>query len=162
MAQRLVPLSIRESHNAAIGIIYAALYVMFGVMVGFSAYIVLNKYNTSQNTVKIEASNVEELYWLAEQFSEPERDRIQELAVSYARVVVDEEWPLMKQGQTSANADAAVDTLRRSIDDFEPGTDTERAVFLRPWSGFTIWTKPERFVCSTSAKVYLPSCGSFW
>lgn len=77
LAQRLVPLSIRESHNAAIGIIYAALYVMFGVMVGFSAYIVLNKYNISQNTVKIEASNVEELYWLAEQFSEPERDRIQ-------------------------------------------------------------------------------------
>jgi cytosine/uracil/thiamine/allantoin permease len=55
LAQRLVPLSIRESHNAAIGIIYAALYVMFGVMVGFSAYIVLNKYNTSQNTVKSEA-----------------------------------------------------------------------------------------------------------
>jgi hypothetical protein len=129
LAQRLVPLSIRESHNAAIGIIYAAFYVMFGVMVRFSAYIVLNKYNTSQNTVKIEASNVEELYWLAEQFSEPERDRIQELAVSYARVVVDEEWPLMKQGQTSANADATVDTLRRSIEDFEPGTDTERAVF---------------------------------
>ena len=62
----LVPLSIRESHTAAIGIIYAALYVMFGLMVGFSAYIVLNKYNTSQNTVKSEASNVEELYWLAE------------------------------------------------------------------------------------------------
>ena len=45
---RLVPLSIRESHTAAIGIIYAALYVMFGMMVDFSvsAYIVLNKYKT--------------------------------------------------------------------------------------------------------------------
>ena len=37
LVQRLVPLSLRESHNTAIGIIYAALYVMFGVMVGFSA-----------------------------------------------------------------------------------------------------------------------------
>jgi Protein of unknown function (DUF4239) len=92
LAQRLVPLSIRESHNAAIGIIYAALYVM----VGFSAYIVLNKYNTSQNTVKSEASNVEELFWLAKQFPESEQNHVQELAVSYARVVVDEEWPLMK------------------------------------------------------------------
>ena len=45
IVHRLVPLSIRESHTAAIGIIYAALYVMFGMMVGFSvsAYIVLNK-----------------------------------------------------------------------------------------------------------------------
>ena len=37
----------------------------------------------------------------------------------------------MKQGQTSANAEATVDTLRRSIEDFEPSTDTERAVFTQ-------------------------------
>ena len=64
---------------------------MFGMMVSFSAYLVLSKYTTSQNTAKSEASNVEELYWLAEQLPEPKRGEIQELAVSYARVVVDEE-----------------------------------------------------------------------
>jgi hypothetical protein len=35
----------------------------------------------------------------------------------------------MKQGQTSANAGATADALRRSLEDFEPGTDTERAGF---------------------------------
>ena len=93
LVQHLVPLPLRESHTIAIGIIYPALYVMFGVIVGFATYLVWDKYTTSQNTVKNEASNVEELYWLAEQFPEPERGRIQELAVSYTRVVVDEEWP---------------------------------------------------------------------
>jgi hypothetical protein len=131
VVHRLVPLSIRESHTAAIGIIYAALYVMFGLMVGFSAYIVLNKYNTSQNTVKSEASNVEELYWLAEQLPEPKRDEIQDLAVSYARVVVDEEWPLMKGGQTSPRARTLADDLRRSIEDFEPGSSAEQAVYAQ-------------------------------
>ncbi len=131
VVQRLVPLSIRESHNAAIGIIYAALYVMFGMMVGFSAYLVLSKYNTSQNTVKSEASNVEELYWLAEQLPEPERGEIQELAVSYARAVVDEEWPLMRGGQTSPRAGTLADDLRRSIEDFEPGTAAEQAVYAQ-------------------------------
>jgi len=71
LAQRLVPLSVRESHNAATSMIFAALYVNFGVMVGFSTYLILNKYATSQNAGKGEASNVEELYELAEQFSEP-------------------------------------------------------------------------------------------
>ena len=52
MVHHLVPLSIRESHTAAIGIIYAALYVMLGMVVGFSAYLVLSKYNISQNTAK--------------------------------------------------------------------------------------------------------------
>jgi hypothetical protein len=129
VVQRLVPLAIRESHNTAIGIIYAALYVMFGVIVGFSAYLVLNKYNLSETTAKSEASNVEELYWLAEQLPEQERGEIQELTSSYARVVVDEEWPLMKNGQESPRADALANDLRRSIEDFEPSTNAEQAVY---------------------------------
>ncbi len=111
LVQRLVPLSLRESHNTAIGIIYAALYVMFGVMVGFSAYLVLNKYVASQNAAENEAGNVEELYWIAGQFSEPKRDEIQQLATSYARAVVDEEWPLMSQGRASPREGLGIDTI---------------------------------------------------
>jgi hypothetical protein len=121
----LVPLSIRESNTAAIGVIYAALYVMFGNDGRFLGLLMWNKYNTSQNTVKSEASNVEELYWLAEQLPEPERGEIQEFAVAYARVVVDEEWPLVRDGLTNPNAEMLADELRRSIEDFEPGTTAE-------------------------------------
>jgi hypothetical protein len=131
VVHRLVPLSTRDSHTAPIGVVYAALYVMFGMVVGFSAYLVLNKYNTSENMVKTEAGNLEELYWLAEQLPEPERDEIQELAVSYARVVVDEEWPLMKDGQTSPRAGTLANDLRRSIEDFEPSTATEQAIYAQ-------------------------------
>jgi len=126
---RLVPLSIRDSHTAAVGVIYAALYVMFGMVVGFSAYLVMNEYTTSQITAKSEASSVEELYWLAEQLPEPKQGEIQELAVSYARAVVDEEWPLMRDGQTSPRAGTLADELRRSVEDFEPGTTTEQTVY---------------------------------
>lgn len=131
LVHRLVPLSIRDSHTTAIGVIYAALYVMFGMVVGFSAYLVLNKYTTSQSTVKTEASNVEELYWLAEQLPEPKRSQIQELAGSYARAVVDEEWPLMRDGQTSPRAGTLANDLRRSIEDFEPSTGTEQAIYAQ-------------------------------
>ena len=124
-------MSIRESHTATIGVIYAALYVMFGIVVGFSAYLVLSKYSTSQNIVKSEASNIEELYWLVEQLPESERDEIQGLAGSYARVVVDEEWPLMRGGQASPRAGTLAEDLRRSIEDFELHTDTEQAVYVQ-------------------------------
>jgi hypothetical protein len=100
-------------------------------MVGFSAYLVLNKYNTPQNTVKSEASNVEELYWLTEQLPKPERCEIQELAMTYARVMVDEEWPLIRHGQTSSNAGTLADDLWRSIEDFEPATTSEQAVYAQ-------------------------------
>jgi hypothetical protein len=101
------------------------------MMLGFSAYIVLNKYNTSQNTIKSEASNVEELYWLTEQLPEPKRGEIQQLAVSYTRAVVDEEWPLMRGGQTSPRAGTLTDDLWRSIKDFEPNTATEQAGYAQ-------------------------------
>jgi len=40
LAQRLIPLSIREQSNTATGTIYAALYVVFGVSLGFSLFLV--------------------------------------------------------------------------------------------------------------------------
>ncbi len=51
LVQRLVPVDLRESHTDALGIIYAVLYVMFGVLIGFSAYLVMNKYVASQSAV---------------------------------------------------------------------------------------------------------------
>lgn len=129
LAQRLVPLSLRQSHNTAIGIIYGALYVMFGMMVGFSAYLVLNKYTVSQNNTANEASSVVEIHRLAEQFPEPLGGQIQDLATSYTQAVVDEEWPLMSDGQTSSRAEALVDELARSIQSFEPNTSAEQALF---------------------------------
>jgi hypothetical protein len=50
--QRMIPLQVRQSHNVPIGVIYGALSVAFGIRIGFSAYLVLNKYTTSQTTVK--------------------------------------------------------------------------------------------------------------
>ena len=95
-AQHRIPLELRQSHNVPISIIYGALYITFGVIIGFSAYLVLNKYTTSQTTVANEAGTVRSLYYLSGQFPQSQRDQLQGLATSYARAVVDEEWPLQR------------------------------------------------------------------
>ena len=128
LVQRFVPLEIRESHSSAIGIAYGALSIMFGVIVGFTAYLVLNKYTTSQNTAQSEAGDVVEIYRLADQLAPAQRDQIQEVATSYTQVVVDEEWPLMQQGQTSPHAGALAEKLRKSIQGIEPSTSGEQAL----------------------------------
>ena len=128
VVQRLVPLPIRQAHNAATGTIYAALYVMFGVTLGFSLFLVWQQYEVAQRTAESEAADVEQLYRLAGGFPEPERGRVQDLAASYARVVVEEEWPLMRDGRTSERAGELADDLRSSIQDFESGTESEQAL----------------------------------
>ena len=127
--QHRIPLGLRQAHNVPLGLIYGALYVTFGVIIGFSAYLVLNKYTTSQNTVVNEASAVRALYYLAGQFPEPQRDQIQGLATSYARVVVDEEWPLMQEGQASPQAAQLNQQITKSVDSLQPSTSAEQTLY---------------------------------
>ena len=94
LAQRRIPLELRQSHNVAIGVVYGALQITFGVIVGFSAFLVLDKYTSAQNTVTSEAANIVEIHRLAQQLPEEHRDHVQELARSYTQVVVEEEWPM--------------------------------------------------------------------
>ncbi len=128
LVQRLVPLPIRQAHNAATGVIYSALYVLFGVTLGFSLLLVWQQYDAAEKMAESEAAHVEELYHLAGGFPEPERGEIQEIVVSYARAVVEEEWPLMREGRTSPRAAEHADELRDSIQNFQPRTEAEHAL----------------------------------
>jgi hypothetical protein len=134
LAQRRLPLELRKSHNDAISVIYGTLQVMFGVLIGFTAFLVVQKYITAQNAATSGAGDMVEIYRLADAFPQTQRDRIQELAKSYAQDVVDEEWPLMRNGQSSPRAEELFDELGRSIQDVEPTTDSEREVYAQELS----------------------------
>ena len=71
LAQRLIPLSVRKRHNDTTGTIYAALYVMFGVTVGFSLFLVWQQYNTARQIAESEARAVEKVYRLAGRLPNP-------------------------------------------------------------------------------------------
>jgi hypothetical protein len=130
LTQRRIPLEMRKSRTTGLNLIHQGLAAMFGVILGFSAFLVLNKYHAAQQTVQSEAGDVEEIYRLAEPLSEPEREEIQGLATSYARMVVSEEWPLMRQGRTSQRADDLADELRTSIQmGYKNSTGTEQEIF---------------------------------
>jgi hypothetical protein len=129
LTQRLISLSLRERHNNTTGTIYAALYVMFGVTVGFSLFLVWQQYNTARQEVQNEAAAVEQVYRLAGRLPEPERSRVQGLAVSYAQGVVNEEWSLMKGGRSSSSVEARLEELRRGVQDYEPHTNAQNGLY---------------------------------
>jgi hypothetical protein len=134
LTQRLVPVQRRKPHNAAMGIIYGGLYILFGVIVGFTAFLVLNNYNAARTTVQSEAADVSRTYLLAQQLPEPKRGEIQALAESYARVVVEKEWPLMSQGRTSPRAQALAEELRSAVQEFKPATSAEQSIYAQELS----------------------------
>jgi hypothetical protein len=128
----LVPLPIRESANAVTGIIYGATYVLYGITLAFSLYLGNQEANEARETVEREAGSLEGLFEIAEQLPQPQRDRIQELTESYARVVVEEEWPLMERGaksQESPQAEAHIDELQQTVVEYEPNSSAEGELY---------------------------------
>ena len=129
VVQRLVPPDRREEHNDVAGFIYAVLGVAYAVLLAFVVIAVWQDYNTAQTNVESEANELAGIYFLASQFPEPERTNVQDLARTYARVVVEEEWPMMKRGQTSPRADSLIRQLRLKLLQFEPRTRGEQVLY---------------------------------
>ena len=69
------------------------------------------------------------IFWLAHGLPEFEGRHIQELARSYAREVVYEEWQMMAGGEESTRAWAILDEMRGSVQEIEPASQSERLLY---------------------------------
>jgi protein-S-isoprenylcysteine O-methyltransferase Ste14 len=131
LVQRLVPPDLREEQNNVAGFIYAVLGVAYAVLLAFILIAVWQDYKMAQTNVESEAHELAGVYFLASQLPESERTHVQDLTRTYARVVVEQEWPVMERGQTSPRADSLVRQLRLELLQFDPRTKGEQVLYER-------------------------------
>ena len=93
MVQRLVPASSRQPHNDVAGFIYAALGVIYAVLLALVVIAVWQKLQAASETVEQEANATAEIFWLAHRLPEPRGSHIQELCRSYAEELVHRSIP---------------------------------------------------------------------
>jgi hypothetical protein len=137
LVQRLVPADSRRPHNDVAGFIYAALGVIYAVLLALVVIAVWEEYGAANETVEQEANALAEIAWLAHRLPEPEGSHIQELCRSYAEVVVHKEWPLMEQGQaplmTQTQGTPAgwttIDDIRANLQEIEPRTAADEQLY---------------------------------
>jgi len=129
LVEHLVPWRVREQHNDVAGFIYAVLGVVYAVLLGFTTIVVWEDFEVARATTESEATELAEIFWLADELPEPQRARLREIASSYAEVVIDEEWSLMAQGRASSQAWALVDDMRKTVYSFEPNTAAEQVLY---------------------------------
>jgi hypothetical protein len=129
LVQRLVSSSLREEHNDVAGCIYAVVGVTYAVLLAFVVIVVWQDYEAAKDTVESEANELAGVYFLADRFPDPERARVQGLARSYARIVVEEEWPLMERGETSARATSVLRELRFSLQNIAASTSAGQVLY---------------------------------
>jgi hypothetical protein len=137
LVQRLVPADSRQRHNDVAGFIYAALGVIYAVLLALVVIAVWEEYRAASETVEQEANALAEIFWLAHRLPEPEGSHLQELATSYAEEVVDNEWPLMEQGQAPSMTQpqgtptgwVLIDDIRANLQEVEPRTPADEQLY---------------------------------
>jgi uncharacterized membrane protein YraQ (UPF0718 family) len=75
------------------GFIYAALGVIYAVLLALVVITVWEEYQAAAETVEQEANATAEVFLLGYELPEPEGSHIQQIAHSYAEEVVHKEWP---------------------------------------------------------------------
>jgi hypothetical protein len=137
LVQRLVPASSRQPHNDVAGFIYAALGVIYAVLLALVVIAVWEEYDAASVTVEQEANALAEIFWLGNRLPESEGSHIQELARSYAEEVIHKEWPLMEQGdaplmtqtQGTPSGWILIDEIRANLQEFEPQTAADEQLY---------------------------------
>jgi hypothetical protein len=126
LVQRLVSTERRKQHNDVAGFIYAVVGVSYAVLLGLMLIAVWEHWNAAQDVTSDEANELAGIFWFAHALPQPEGRHIQELARSYAEVVVNKEWPAMEQGEASPKAWATLDELRGTILGLDPPTGAQQ------------------------------------
>ena len=129
LVRRLTSLSVRQEHNDVAGFIYAVVGISYAVLLAFLVIAVWERFEAARDAADQEGNELAGIYWLANTFPDSKRRQVQELARSYAQVVIDEEWPMMADGQASPHAWTLMDQLRESIQSSEVSTPAEQVLY---------------------------------
>jgi len=95
----LVPTQSRQRHNDVAGFIYAALGVIYAVLLALVLIAVWQQFQAAEELVEQEANATAEIAWLVHRLPEPLGSHIQELCRSYAEEVIHKEWSVMERGK---------------------------------------------------------------
>jgi hypothetical protein len=120
-----------ERHNEVAGFIYAVIGVLYAVCLGFTAIIVWERFDQAQVEVEKEANQLADLFRNAQAFPDDVRVELETKLISYARLVVEKEWPAMAEGKSSPEAWDAYTQLWQTYYRFTPQNEREKAWYAQ-------------------------------
>jgi Protein of unknown function (DUF4239) len=112
---RLWPREKRSEHNDLIGWQLGILGTTYAVILGFMLYTVWTNYGAAEMNVDLEATSLRNIYRLAEGLPEPQHTRIQMLCRTYAKEVIEHDWPLMSQNQAPNRSHEINNTMWKTL-----------------------------------------------
>ncbi|GAB2733034.1 bestrophin-like domain [Kitasatospora kifunensis] len=129
LLQRWVPHPVREAHNDVAGFIFAAVGVIYAVLVAFVVVTVWTNDDSARKTTFQEADSLAGIYWISRELPAPLGPQLEQQTLTYARTVMDSEWPLMASHQSSAAATDLVYQIRDSVFAINPSSVQQQVLY---------------------------------
>lgn len=125
-----MPAAFHRANSEAAEPIWAIVGVTFGLLLGFLVVNLWGDLQAAQETVQNEANDLLSMYQLTYGLSEPATPaELREQIVTYARLVVDDEWPNLASHRSDPQVDAAFDRLWKSYLRLDPAMGAEESSY---------------------------------
>ncbi|MFN2450507.1 MAG: hypothetical protein ABR508_12085 [Candidatus Baltobacteraceae bacterium] len=98
-----------REHNDVAGFVYAVIGVMYAVLLGFVVIVVWQQYNDSEERATQEVFSTEFAFIAAGALPPPAGRDIRQALRGYVDAVIESEWPAMRHGGTSRDAERELD-----------------------------------------------------
>jgi hypothetical protein len=129
LVRRSVAVSALEAHSEVAGFVYAVLGVVYGVLMAFVVTVVWDRYDRAETVASLEAGALADLGRLADHLPAAQRAEAQQTLLAYGRVVIDEEWAIMRSGGASPRAQQLADAIWATFGRIEPTNDREAGIY---------------------------------
>jgi hypothetical protein len=117
-----------RSGNDAVGTVFGLVGGLQAVIMAFVLISLFDTVSSVRDGSQREANALVAVYWASDSLPEASRTQIQDLSRTYARTVIDQEWPSMRDGTPVASPGWSIlDQLRAAIDGAATESDWQEA-----------------------------------
>ncbi|WP_035800567.1 bestrophin-like domain [Kitasatospora mediocidica] len=127
--QRFIPHHVREAHNDVAGFIFAAVGVLYAVLLGFVVITVWTANDSARQTTFKEADALAGIYWISRDLPAPVGPQLEHETLAYAQTVMTTEWPLMSHHESSPAATQLVYQIRDTVFSITPVGDQQQVLY---------------------------------
>jgi hypothetical protein len=126
IVRRKVGLERLASYHEVAGYLLSVIGTLYAVLLGFIVVDAMNHLQEARVTVEQEANALADIFLIADGLESVRKEQIQSLCRKYAAVVIDEEWPLMRQGRFSNTAVITGWRLWKNVSRLQPRNECEQ------------------------------------
>ena len=127
--RRMFPKEVlRQAHDIT-GNLLSVVGTLYAVLLGLVVVDAMARFDKAAESARMESNCLADIFLLSDQLPEPFRERVRDICRTYARQVVEIEWPRMERAQMSVEARVTAVSLTRAFDGFEPASEAQKIVY---------------------------------